>query len=305
MKTSQKKRIAFIGLGDIAKKAYLPIVANHIKIEPILCTRNNEVLKELANKYRITEVYTDIDTLIENNPDAVMIHSATESHFLLVSKFLKARISVFVDKPLCYTLEEVDELLNVATQNKVLLYLGFNRRFAPLILALKKEQSPIHVLWQKNRVNLPTSPRIFIFDDFIHLVDSLLFLGKGAIENLQVFSKVKNGLLESIQVQWEQSGTLLSGSMNRVSGTTEELVEYYSEGNKWKIEELAFGTHFANNTSKPIRRNNWDSNLYIRGFVDLIEDWLFSLQEDAFNINRIQDIRETHHLCEMIVNKIS
>jgi virulence factor len=305
MNNFQKQRIAFIGLGDIAQKAYLPIVANHSKITPILCTRNNDVLNELANKYRINEVYTDIDTLIEHKPAAAMIHSATESHFALVSTFLKAGIPVFVDKPLCYTIEEVEELLNIATQNKVLLYLGFNRRFAPLVSNLKKEQNPIQIFWQKNRVNLPAAPRVFIFDDFIHVIDSLRFLGKGAVKDLQVFSTVKNGLLENIKVQWQQNGTLLSGAMNRVSGRSEERIEYYTKGNKWQIEELVSGTHYKDEKQAPIGFNNWDSTLYKRGFVDLIEDWLDTLQEDSFNTNRIEDIRKTHRLCEMIVQKIS
>ena len=305
MNNSQKKRIAFIGLGDIAQKAYLPIVANHSKIAPILCTRNTQVLRELANKYRIDEVYTEVTILIENQPDAVMIHSAAESHFVLVSKLLKARIPVFVDKPLCYTFDEVEVLLNIATQNKVLLYLGFNRRFAPLISTLKKEQNPIQIYWQKNRMNLPATPRVFIFDDFIHVIDSLRFLAKGTVENLQVFSTVKNEMLENIQVQWEQNATMLSGSMNRVSGITEEQIEYYSKGNKWQIKELAFGTHYKEEKQESIGFNKWDSTLYKRGFVDLIEDWLQALEEDTFDIHRIEDIKETHRLCEMIVQKIN
>ena len=122
----QKKRIALIGLGDIAKKAYLPIVANHSKIVPILCTRDKKVLKQLAYQYRISETYSDIDELIKAQPDAVMIHSSTESHFTLVSKLLNAGIPVFVDKPLCYSLSEAETLLNLSAQKEVLLYLGFN-----------------------------------------------------------------------------------------------------------------------------------------------------------------------------------
>ncbi len=304
MNNLQKKRIALIGLGDIAKKAYLPIIASHSKVTPILCTRDKSVLKDLAIKYRIDEVYFDIKTLIENKPDAVMVHSSTESHFELVLKLLEAKIPAFVDKPLCYSLQETETLLNIATQHKVLLYLGFNRRFAPLISSLKNEQNPIQVFWKKNRTNLPATPRVFIFDDFIHVIDSLRFLGNGTIKNLQVFSKTNNNLLESIHVQWQQNETLLSGSMNRVSGITEEHVEYYSKDNKWQIEELVSGALFKNETKESIGFNNWDSTLYKRGFVDLIEDWLQALNEPNFNSNRIKDIWDTHYLCETILENV-
>jgi virulence factor len=71
-----KRRIAVFGLGDIAVKAYLPIVANHLQIEPILCTRNKENLIRIASQYRITETYANLDELIEAKPDAIMVHSA-------------------------------------------------------------------------------------------------------------------------------------------------------------------------------------------------------------------------------------
>jgi len=304
MNKSQKLRIALIGLGDIAQKAYLPIAANHAKVSPILCTRNAKVLKQLAERYRIDETYSDISTLIKQRPDAVMIHSSTESHFELVSRFLQAGIPVFVDKPLCYSLDEAEILLNLATQKQVLLYIGFNRRFAPLINTLSKEQNPIQIYWQKNRVNLPANPRVFIFDDFIHVADSLRFLGKGKIDNIQVFSKTQKGELETLQVQWQQNETLLNGSMNRMSGMTEERVEYYSRGNKWLIDELVSGVHYQNGEQHPLIFDNWENTLYKRGFIDLFDDWLNALQTRKFDASRIQDIWETHNLCETIVNKV-
>jgi virulence factor len=222
----------------------------------------------------------------------------------LVSKLLHARIPVFVDKPLCYSLDEVETLLNLAAQKETLLYLGFNRRFAPLIASLKNQSNPVQIFWQKNRVDLPGDPRVFVFDDFIHVVDSLRFLVAGEIENLQVFSKLKHKKLEALQVQWQQNDVLLNGSMNRISGITEEFTEYYSNGNKWKINELTSGVHFKDEKQYVIGFGNWESTLYKRGFVDLIDDWLLALNETEFNANRIQDIWDTHTLCEKIVNEV-
>jgi len=300
----KKIRIALIGLGDIAQKAYMPLAASHAKVSPILCTRNTQNLSRLATQYRIDETYSDIDTLIKHKPDAAMVHSSTISHFTLISKLLHAGIPVFVDKPLSYSLSESEILLNLATQKKLLLYVGFNRRFAPLISSLHRQPDPIQIYWHKNRVNLAGNPREFIFDDFIHVVDSLRFLGTGSLENLQVFSKLQNNELASIQVQWEQNGTLLNGTMNRISGITEERVEYYTKGNKWQINELNTGVHFQNEKQIPIIFNNWNSTLYKRGFVDLFEDWINALEKGDFDDSRRQDIWETHLLCETILSKV-
>lgn len=45
-------KIGIIGLGDIAQKAYLPIITQHSDVELVFCTRNSEVLNQLARRYR-------------------------------------------------------------------------------------------------------------------------------------------------------------------------------------------------------------------------------------------------------------
>ncbi len=304
MANKSKIRIAIIGLGSIAQKAYLPILANHPKIEPILCTRNTQTLNKLSNQFRITTAYSNLDNLILAKPDAAMVHSSTESHELILSKLLKAEIPVFVDKPLSYSLQASERLLDLATKNKLPLFLGFNRRYAPLIKSLSPNPNPIQISWQKNRVDLAGIPRVFIFDDFIHVIDSLRFLGKGAIENLNVVSRIKNEKLENIQVQWQQGETLLLGGMNRISGITEERIEYFSTGNKWVINDLNSGTHFTKGKENTLKFNNWETTLHKRGFVNMIEEWINVVEERNYNSKSIEDIWKTHQLCESILEQV-
>lgn len=304
MKQSSKKRIAVVGLGDIAQKAYLPVVANHLHIEPILCTRNEDTLHRIASQYRISETYNSLEALLQAKPDAAMVHSATESHYEIIKKLLAANIPVFVDKPLSYTLAACDELLDLSVTNKTLLYVGFNRRFAPLIQTLSKEKNPVQITWQKNRVNQPGDPRVFVFDDFIHVIDSLLFLAKGTIHGMQVRSLKKDHLLHTLQVQWQQGDTFVQGSMNRVSGATLELVDYYTAGDTWQINDFTTCSHFSNGRQELLNAASWDSALHKKGFHNMIEDWLQALSEKELNISRVESIRATHHLCERIVQQI-
>jgi len=304
MLNKPKIRIALIGLGSIAQKAYLPILVNHSKVDPILCTRNTFTLSKLSNQFRIAKSYSNLDELIRTRPDAAMVHSSTESHVFIISKLLKAKIPVFVDKPLSYSLEDSQRILDLASKNKMPLYLGFNRRFAPLIKSLSAKINPIQISWQKNRVDLAGNPRIFIFDDFIHVIDSLRFLGTGSIHNINVVSRVKNEKLENIQVQWQQGETLLMGGMNRISGITEERIEYFTKGNKWEINNLDSGTHFTKGEENILKFDNWESTLHKRGFVNMIEDWINVLQERTYDPEAIEDIWETHQLCETILKQV-
>jgi len=296
-----KLNIAIIGLGDIAQKAYLPILANHPQVSPILCTRDDQTLIQLATTYRIERCYTRVDDMLRGKIDAAMVHTATESHFKIVLQLLNAGIPTFVDKPLSLSFKESEELLNLALQKQVALYVGFNRRFAPLVQNLTKEPGALQIEWLKNRVNQPAEPHNFIFNDFIHVIDGLRFLSLGKVSDLQVDSRVKNGLLETINVQWRQNETRMSGYMNRVSGCTEERIEYYTPENKWLLEELDLGWHYKNGGARRLKFDHWESTLYKRGFVAMIDDWLAVLQSKNFDAGRIHDIWETHNLCARIV----
>ncbi len=297
-------RIGIVGLGDIARKAYLPVVACHADVQPILCTRNADVLARVAAQYRIPETVSELDQLIAAQPDAVMVHTATHTHAEIVRRLLNEGIPVFVDKPLSYKLAECEELLNLAAAKNVSLTLGFNRRFAPLMSPLGQSQMLVHARLQKNRTRLPDDPRIFIYDDFIHVLDSLRFIAPGVLHDLQVFAYGKLGSLASLQVQWQAGASLLTGSMNRVSGVTEERLEVFTEDQKWQIDNLSSGIHHSNlqgqsASARTLGFNDWDNTLYKRGFVTMFDAWLAQL--NTGNASDYEDILATHQLCERVV----
>jgi len=294
-------RIALIGLGDIARKAYLPVVANHPDITPLLCTRNPQTLAALAQQYRVQECFDSLESLLAARPDAAMIHSNTESHAHIATQLLNAGVPVFVDKPLSYQLNESEALLNLAARKNIPLAVGFNRRFAHLIAPLAGIANPVHIHWQKNRVNQPNKPRIFIYDDFIHVLDSLRFLAPGILQNLQVFTHGKTNALAAIQVQWQRDATLLTAGMNRLSGVSEERVEFFAPQQKWQIDNLASGVHYENNQARSLGFSDWDHTLHKRGFVAMVDAWVAQVKTGI--PGAYDDILATHSLCERIVNK--
>lgn len=295
-------RIAMIGLGDIACKAYLPVVASHADITPILCTRNSARLAQLMQQYRIGESCTDVNALFALKPDAVMIHSNTESHAHLATQCLNAGIPTFIDKPLSYHLSECEALLNLAAQKNIPVAVGFNRRCAPLIQPLAQQASSTQIILQKNRVNLPDKPRVFIYDDFIHVLDTLRFLAPGAPDNLQFFAQGNGGLLAAIQVHWQQEGRSLTGSMNRISGVAEERLEFFAAQQKWQIDHLASGVHWQDNTMRPLGFSDWESTLYKRGFATMVNNWVAQVSRQSMGNH--EDILATHALCETLVQRV-
>ncbi|GHG04143.1 Gfo/Idh/MocA family protein [Thalassotalea marina] len=294
-------RIASIGLGDIAQKAYLPVVCNHVEITPVLCTRNTELLKALAKQYRVEECHTNLASLILAKPDAAMIHSSTESHFELAKTLIQNNIPVFIDKPISYHLQETKELITLANSKGIPLFVGFNRRYAPLLTAIK-DKGFTNLRLQKNRSDIIAQARVFIMDDFIHVVDTLLsFSQSSEINNLQVQTNWRNNELAALHVQWSVDNTHFHGSMNRVCGVTEERFEAFGQLQKWQIDNLSHGSHYQSGASNQLGFNDWDSTLLKRGFVNMLDDFIVRVREQKVDPNYSQSILDTHTLCEKII----
>lgn len=121
--------------------------------------------------------------------DACFIHVATKVHFEIAKQCLEAGVSVFIDKPVSENLQEVRELQELAKSNKLLFMVGFNRRFAPMVEQLKQlpQKHVIHL--EKNEPNHAMNTQYGIYDLFIHLVDTAVYLLDDEI--MTVHSKIR------------------------------------------------------------------------------------------------------------------
>ena len=144
-------RVAVVGLGSIAQRAYLPILAALETVELVLCSRNRESLSQLAARYRVRESTTRITDLSSMRIDAAFVHAATEAHEDIVSFLLQRGLHVYVDKPLAYTLDAASRLVTLSESTRRVLMVGFNRRYAPMYRPLADQPERRVVLFQKNR----------------------------------------------------------------------------------------------------------------------------------------------------------
>lgn len=296
-------RIAMVGLGDIAQKAYLPVVANHADITPVICSRNGAVLRRIQDQYRVPESYTELGDLIRARPDAVMVHSSTESHYAIIKESLNAGIPVFVDKPISYHYRECEKLVELAAKTHLPLVVGFNRRFAPLYQQFT-HVSPQQVHYQKNRVNLPAPARHFIFDDFIHVLDFVKHCAGSAPADFELFVRREGDLLASVYVQWQLGASLFVAAMNRQNGRNEEQLRYVAHNEHWEINNLASGIHYRQGKGEVLEFGDWEPTLAKRGFVQMVANFL-KVVEIGQTDQEYDDILTTHKFCEDVVARIT
>jgi len=297
-------RIGIIGLGDIARKAYLPVITARNDVELIFCTRNTATLEQLASVYRISETVTEVRELISRGIRAAFVHSSTESHAEITKQLLQSGIHVYVDKPIAYTYEESLELTELAEKNGLILMVGFNRRFAPLYVSAKEKSSPNLILMQKNRPHSPDFARRFILDDFIHVVDTLRYLVPGAVRDINVTSHQQDGKLYHVMLQLSGDGYTAVGIMNRDSGASEETVETIGGGRKWSVKDLNTAVELADGGERHYKFNDWDPVLHRRGFHAIIDHFIQTVKEGGQPLQSTRDALETHRVCEEIVKEL-
>ena len=296
-------RIALIGLGDIAQKAYLPLLASDERVTPLLCTRSPAVLDKLARQYRIAECFTEVDALLGSRPDAVMIHAATSVHFALARQCLQAGIPTFVDKPLCFDYSEVEALTNLALAQDCPLFVGFNRRYLPA-MAAARAQPLTELNWQKHRHALPGLSRQFLFDDFIHVLDSLCCYGGAPTGDLHAVlrrSSQQPELLAGVSVAWQSGQVAVSGSMNRTAGLTEEHIDAYGDNLSLHIENCTRGTIARDKTVQTLAPDDWQPVLAQRGFVAMLDHWYQQIEAGRADGMLVESYLQSHRLAERLV----
>ena len=293
-------RVGVVGLGDIARKAYLPVLTAHDDVELSLMTRDPGRLADLARRYGIARRTTRFEDLLDGTLDAAFVHASTAAHVDLVEQLLCVGVPVLVDKPLAPDLASATRLVELAEERGVSLAVGFNRRFCPAHVALARDPVSV-VLVQKHRSGLPEEPRRFVLDDFIHVVDTVRFLMPTGKEELSIWCTAQDGLLATVTVALRVGASTGLGVMHRVGGTAEEVVEVLGPGYQHRVVDLAEEWRSdASGGLRLVRRDGWTDVPTVRGFTAMVEAFLSSVR--AGEVVSARDALRTHEICEQVVH---
>ncbi len=137
-----------------------------------------ETLERIATEFKVRAA-DSLDDLIENS-DAVDVVTPTSTHFDVGSKVLKAGKPLFIEKPICATVDEGERLVQMAKENGTILQVGhierFNRAFRSLNeVAVKPRFIEAHRLstWSSRGVDVAV-----VHDLMIHDLDLILTLAQ-------------------------------------------------------------------------------------------------------------------------------
>ena len=142
---SGRLAIGFIGAGNYASSMLLPGLAQlpSAHLAHVATTRSLSAVNA-QRRFGFTTASTNAEAVLEDESlDAIFIVTRHHTHADLVCRALEAGKTVFVEKPLALTREELDRVVEViAKTGNDRLMVGFNRRFAPLLTRMRSEFGP-------------------------------------------------------------------------------------------------------------------------------------------------------------------
>ena len=133
-------KIGIVGLGRIGK-VHLFNIQQLISGASVIaaCSRSEKSL-EYAKKHSVKGLFTSFDDMLsEGGIDAVIIASPTALHFEHLKLAIAAGKHIFCEKPIDLSIENVKEIKSLLDANPVKFMVGFNRRYDPNVLKIKKE----------------------------------------------------------------------------------------------------------------------------------------------------------------------
>lgn len=135
-------RIGFgcLGAGNFARTVLLPLAGKSARLEPVvLCSAGGLSAGHAAEKLGFPSVTSNEEEVLANpEVDAVFVLTRHDQHGRQVEKALSAGKSVFVEKPLCLSVEELARIEDALEATGGLLMAGFNRRFSPAARVVKE-----------------------------------------------------------------------------------------------------------------------------------------------------------------------
>lgn len=293
------QKIGVIGLGNIAQKAYLPVMASlQDEYEWHLTTRDPQKGEHLQKQYGFKHLHQTLDQLIAEKPLAVFVHTPTRTHPAIIKQLLEAGINVYVDKPVSDDFDKVVELYQLAEQKHLLLTCGFNRRFAPFNQKLKQISNKKTITVEKTRQDVKQTPKDAIFDLAIHAVDTALFLADTKRID-QVSSKIilDGADLAQYYLTMFANDCQINVITNMHSGINLEQATVQGETERGQVNDLNKYTSYSTGSKTELARPDWESTLTTRGFEPLITQFLQAVSTGKANPVDPTSVILSHRIC--------
>ncbi len=131
-----------LGAGNFARTMLLPSLRGHIAFGTVV-NGSGLSARHAREKFGFARAETNSDAVFGEANAALLIATRHHLHAPYVLRGLAANQQVFVEKPLCLTEQELEEIDTAMAATSGSLMVGFNRRFAPATLTVLQSLASI------------------------------------------------------------------------------------------------------------------------------------------------------------------
>jgi predicted dehydrogenase/threonine dehydrogenase-like Zn-dependent dehydrogenase len=233
--TGGKGVVGIIGAGNFTSAMILPCLKKTGAKLKFISSSGGLTGTVLAKKYSISNSTTDNSLIFKDEDvDLVMITTRHNSHASLAIEALEKGKNVFIEKPLALNQEELDKVIEAYKQSSGTITVGFNRRFAPLAIEMKKALgsgvTPMNIVATMNAGFIPSNVWVHdmevgggrIIGEACHFIDLISFFSG---------SKVKSVCMNAMGIQPEENTDNASILLKYENGTN-AIINYFSNGSK-------------------------------------------------------------------------
>ena len=138
MKPREALRVGLVGCGEIAD-VHIPAILKLEHVELVaVCDLDEDLARKVARRYSVGSYYTDLsELLLKGQLDLVDITAPPRTHLALSIKAMEAGCHVLVEKPMALNLDEADNMIEAAKNNRVRLGVFHSFLFLPAVIKAK------------------------------------------------------------------------------------------------------------------------------------------------------------------------
>ncbi len=251
---ASKVNIGLIGAGSFAQNILLPrIAATESSFIGLTTGKSNNAIN-ISHKYNFNYCTNEVNDLFNDKSiNTIFITTRHDSHFEYVKKGIENRKNVFVEKPLCLNEEELNIIKNDIEKYNGNIMVGFNRRFAPLLQAIKSKTSsdiPISIHYRINAGLVAAdhwtqNPKIGggrIIGEVCHFIDLCAYIAGSKIKYVSGFNMLAVGNTEdTVTINLFMENGSIANICYYANGSKElakERIEVYNGGNNYILEDF-------------------------------------------------------------------
>ena len=206
--TGREINIALVGPGNFAKETLMPILrgkGDSFNLRWVVSS-NPLHARQIARRYHFEKSTCEFsEVLNDRTVDLVVVTAPNNLHHSMVVQTLRSGKPVFVEKPLCLSWSELEDIKKVQEDTNLPVFVGFNRRYAPQITRIKSEMEkldgPFMLTYRANVGFIPMSRWVQdpdtgggrIIAECCHFIDLFNFLLGESNPEVQVASIEVNG----------------------------------------------------------------------------------------------------------------